>query len=122
MSNTKRQDMAAALHRLANDIADGRLPIPYDISVGNYWQVNEDGTIGEAHTVDTIHATMAATPGDWSKRYAGEWIVYEKQYHKSVTVSYALGRDLVCKKVQVGTRTVEAREAYDEPVYEWKCE
>ena len=39
-----------------------------------------------------------------------------------LTYSLEVSKSGTCERVQVGTRHVEATEAYDAPVFAWKCD
>lgn len=59
--------------------------------------------------------------GTWTKEYISNWVAYRKQFGP-VTLDLNIDRDQVCRKVQTGTKRVDAVEAHDEPVFEWICD
>lgn len=117
-----RQEMADALRAMADDIVSGAIPMPYDISVTAFWKMTDDGNLGGMNTVDDARSAMAAVPGGWSKSLSGSYATYQKRYANHVTFGVSMDRGEVCRKVEVGTRHVEATEAHDEPVYDWVCD
>lgn len=66
-----------------------------------------------AETIRALRKTEKFDSTDWIRfeRDLGEGLVYQVTMHKSIC----------CERTKVGTRRIEAREAYEEPVYEYKC-
>jgi hypothetical protein len=68
-----------------------------------------------------------AAPGGWSKGDRDFAVAYSQvftpdlpEYHQ---IAYRLyvSKSETCEQVQVGTEHVEAVEAHDKPVFEWRC-
>jgi hypothetical protein len=79
-----------------------------------------------AETEDEARAVRAAAPGGWEKDAKGDYLTYARQfsgegYRCVVEYQVHVNKRSTCERVQVGTRHVEAVEAHDEPVYEWRC-
>lgn len=64
---------------------------------------------------------MANMPGGWSKYASQGTMYYAKQIGRTLRLYFNIDRSATCERVQVGTKHVEAVEAHDEPVYEWRC-
>lgn len=118
---TRRQQMAEALTKLAEDIGSGKLPVPYAIEISTYWTLDSEGHISEPNTVNTARRAMDATPGNWSKNHTANYTQYTKWYGNGVSFIIGMDRSNVCRKVQVGVKHVPAVAAHEEPVYEWSC-
>lgn len=72
-------------------------------------------------TFDDARLAMAALPGKWRKTVNDNGLYYAKQFGETCRVYLNIDRSATCERVQVGTKHVEATEAHDEPVYEWRC-
>jgi hypothetical protein len=82
-------------------------------------------------SVDDARAVMAAHPGGWSKDTSptDNYITYRHgdadpadPNRWNVLYQLHVRKEAgACERVQVGTRRVEAVEAHDEPVWEWRC-
>lgn len=63
--------------------------------------------------------------GTCEKKVMGESLWVQKNFGEDRRSTYDLtlflGRDEFCKRVITGKRTVPAREAYEEEVFEWEC-
>lgn len=72
---------------------------------------------------DDLAAVRAAThlSGQWDKGYYGSYVAYVKQFGP-LALHMNVAREKVCRRVQTGTKHVEAVEAHDEPVFEWICD
>lgn len=115
-----RAQIAAGLQDLADFILS--LPdehTPYTISVHAYTTEAEGRQIRKL-----THSWIKSTSTD------SDYITYTKNFTPALPgyhqVRYSVNVDKNengsnCTRVQVGTRHVEATEAYDEPVYEWQC-
>lgn len=72
--------------------------------------------------VEDARIAMANAPGNWRKyNYEGS-LAYIKDVGDPIRVRLEVDRSRTCTRVQVGTKTVEAVEAHEEPVYEWRCD
>lgn len=117
----KRQGIIKGLRELADALeATPGLPTPYDVHTDLFWQLDDNASLAGRLTQDIARAAMAALPGDWSKSSpsTGSYISYDRSFGEYVTYSLNIDRADVCRRVQVGTKTVPA---HDEPVYEWEC-
>lgn len=120
-TQTKAQSIAAGLRQLADAIESGALPVPYEISPSVFWTLTEEGHLDDAVSDTTARAAMAAVPGDWSKGFSGDHVVYRKSFGPHVGMEICPPREQVCRKVQVGTEHVPAVPAHEEPVFKWEC-
>lgn len=112
-------DLASSLRRIADDIESGALPVPYSVEVSAYWDINDEGHIGEALNAGIARAAMNELPGGWSKRMGTTYVTYAREYGPRAEFVIAIDRSEVCRRVQIGVNHVPA---HDEPVYEWNCE
>lgn len=64
---------------------------------------------------------MAEAPGGWDKRDSGDYWAYGRQFAGHVTYTAYVARENLCRKVQIGTKTVDAVPEHDEPIYRWEC-
>jgi hypothetical protein len=115
-------EMAAALRMLADDIEHDRVPAPFDVKSDVWWLTGDDGHLGERVTPVDARLSMDLTPGGWSKSMSDAYVSYVKNYGGNVQLDINIERAQVCRKVEVGTRTVPATEAHEVPVYEWECD
>lgn len=69
--------------------------------------------------VDALRAAFHLT-GKWDKKYLPTYAYYRKDFGP-VGLELTIARDKVCRRVQTGTKRVEAVEAHDEPVWDWVC-
>jgi len=124
----KQAGMAAALRMLADDIENGRMPLPYDTIFSVFWGREEDGSLGESLTQADARASMDLTPGGWSKDLASAYPYYRKNYGSGVLFNIHIARADTCKQVVTGQRWVETVPAkpavtgHYEDVTEWVCE
>lgn len=71
-------------------------------------------------------ALARAIGGKWDKKEAGDWLYLRRAIGRH-TIEINMNRNLVCERVQVGTKTVEVPDpeaalvTVEEPVYEWHC-
>jgi hypothetical protein len=117
----KRQGIIKGLRDLADALEQKpELPTPYSVEVDLFWQIADNGGLGDDRIrPEHGRAAMAAMPGDWSKNSGDAYISYDRAFGPDVTYGINVDRAEVCRRVQVGTRNVPAR---DEPVYEWQCD
>lgn len=73
-------------------------------------------------TQEHVRKAMAALPGEWHKYAGQDTITYSKAFGDTIRMAFYVNRSTTCRRVQTGTKTVEATEAHDEPVYEWRCD
>jgi len=116
----KRRGIIQGLRDMADALqAHPELPTPYDITVSIFWQIGDDGRLGEHVRQEHARAAMAALPGGWEKQAdGGDFISYIRAFGPDVAYQINADRAEVCRRVQVGTRNVPA---HDEPVYKWEC-
>lgn len=119
-ADATRAAIAAGLQDLADFILS--LPddcIPYTINVATFVSEAEGREIRKL-----THSWRKSTSTDsdyttYVKNFTPTLPAY-RQVHYSVNVAKD-DESSNCTRVQVGTRHVEATEAYDEPIYEWQC-
>lgn len=117
-----RDEMIQGLRELADMLeSHAEVTTPYDIRVNAFWTSTDDG-LGDYATPETARAAMTASPGGWTKTYTESNVCYEKEMSGRVSYRIFVGREMVCTRVQVGTRHVDATPAHDEPVFEWVCD
>lgn len=80
--------------------------------------VRADGFFDDA---GELRAAIRLT-GGWDKRYLPSFAIYTKKFGATVELELNIDRDKVCRRVQTGTKHVDAVEAHDEPVFEWICD
>lgn len=114
MSNSKnRAEMIANLRAMADLLEQHEnLPVPYSVFLGVY--------------PETMEAARTARKGifGWRKEAAPSAAFTEYSLSLggnefgSVTYAMSVAKTDTCKRVQVGTKHVEA---HDIPIYEWDC-
>lgn len=104
---------AAAKIDELSEIADEELLLSGSISIHCQYLSKEK----QQEFVRALGKCEKETAGSslWVKRDFGE------SYNSRYDISLFLRRDEFCKPVVTGTRTVPAREAYEEEVVEWEC-
>jgi len=107
----RRARMVSGLRELADTLEQfPGLPVPF-VSATVY--------------TDSLDQARAARRGihGWAKRNSAgsAYVTYEKMFGQ-VELGIYVSKSGACERVQVGTTHVEAVEAHDEPVYEWRCE
>lgn len=97
------------------------VPMPYLSQADAFVSNDKDKAIREL-------AAVARCPGKWKKVAEDEWYRLE-QHFGPITLHVNSTRDLICERVQVGIKTIPAREAFTvdataertEPIYELVC-
>lgn len=107
-----------AIHALAEWLSDHpNVPIQYGLTITNY--------------LDMESARDARRDSyGWDKTHDDYSFVYRQTFTDEDTAAWSAVRyeirvaksDATCKRVQTGTRHVDAVEAHDEPVYKWVCD
>lgn len=113
-----RTNFIASLREFANLLeANPDLPVPY-YSFASVWAENEEHGRNSRHGVHGWKKNNRKEDGYFSYSLP---IGGEEFGSGTITYTIMVPKSEVCKKVQVGTRMVEAVEAHEEPVYEWVC-
>lgn len=115
-----RQNQISALRKMADWLeAHPQVDITYGIQVDFYCSMAD------------AQAIRASAVGGWHKEISeySNYTGYVRTFthpdipaYKAVSYGLQVAKRETCERVQIGTRHVEAQEAYDEPVYEWRCE
>lgn len=106
----RRASDIAGLRQLANWLEDHPgLEVPYALGGAVFVELAE------------ARAFMAEAPGGWEKKDSGDYWAYDRKFAGRVTYTAYVGREQLCQRVQVGTKTVEAVPEHDEPIYRWEC-
>jgi hypothetical protein len=114
-----RTDFIANLRAMAQFLEDNpALPVPYSTYLTHYPQSLEEAR------------EMRNGSFGWEKQNAKDssFVNFVKKFggdqfgRGTVAYELAVSKSQTCERVQVDTRHVEAVEAHDEPVYEWRCE
>ena len=114
--NTTRQDKINGIRALADFLeANPDVTLPYNVGINLFVEMAEARDIRKG------------TYG-WRKEADGNYFQYIKDFcpelgkYNNVSLNvYVPKSEDTCKRVQTGTRTVEAVEAHEEPIYEWVC-
>lgn len=108
--------------------------LPYmRVGVWAYTQYDDSGWYDKSHitlTSEEVARRMRRGIPGWTKDpgdVSAGHVTYTKTFTPddaplAVTYSIYASKTGTCERVQVGVRHVEATEAHDEPVYEWKCQ
>jgi hypothetical protein len=108
----KRSAQLQGLYELIHWLVDHEdVTIPYWLQVQHIIVCD---TLDEAAEVRRQIGRCEKTAND-------TFIGFERDFGGGIKLAAVILRDSVCERVEVGTRHVEAREAYDEPVYEYVC-
>lgn len=111
---TDRQDIIAGIRALA-DFLETHPHVPTGIILNTVFV-----------TMDEARQIRKGIPG-WAKTADGSYFRYiqafagQAPYPDVGCEVYVIKTEDTCRRVQTGTRHVDAVEAHDEPVYEWDC-
>lgn len=106
----RRASNIAGLRQLANWLEDNPgIEMPYTMGGAVFVELTE------------VRAFMAEAPGGWDKKDSGDYWAYDRKFAGHVTYTAYVARENLCRKVQVGTKTVDAVPEHDEPIYRWEC-
>lgn len=122
-----RQDVIADLRAFADALESTSptvFPTPYvSFSLYSKEEPTEDNPYNTRHLdVEDARIAMANLPGHWSKYVNQDTLYYVKEFGRTLRYYLNIDRTATCRRVQVGTKHIEATEAHDEPVYEWVCD
>lgn len=90
--------------------------------------------VSDKHELAHLARLLTKHIGEVKKNLGSSWYTVHGFFGGSVEMQVFVGRELICKKVEVGTRPVERKvipavpekpeeviEAHDEPVFEYEC-
>jgi hypothetical protein len=128
MHTTKMEDLVSSLRVLADffeknaeDLPDGLLDPNFKLSI---YLAGKDELL-QAKKVMTKGTTISSPLKKNQNSFSYD---LTRQFGKYGELEMWTGRDAVCEKVQVGTKTeavvktVETGETKEVPIYEWKCD
>lgn len=72
------------------------------------------------NTRDELAAQARAAT--WEKAYNYGWFYLRREFGEDLSIEIAAPRDMVCRKVVVGTQTVPAQPEREVEVVEWVCD
>lgn len=125
--NTRREALIRDIRALADMLeANCRAAIPTPevyVSIYSVAEPTSDNPYAVRPVdVGDVRLAMRYAPGHWRKHAAEDHLSYVKDIGDTIRMRFEVDRSTLCRRIQTGTRRVEATEAHDEPIYEWVCD
>lgn len=116
-TNDIRSAKINGLRKMADWLeANSDIPIPRALGGCVFLDMSEARDIRK-----TAHGWTKSTTEDYFQ-YTLRFAPDNPEFNGTNYIVYVQKSEQTCRRVQVGTKHVEAIEAHDVPVYEWQCE